>query len=83
MSKLSKDEINTDLFDENQSLKREVKALKKVLASAKSFCKDEAQVYNGLKNDERQHKVNRIFANGKQRAFENVLGHISNAEEEI
>lgn len=75
MSKLSQEEINRDLFDENKRLKR-------ILNNVKTYCKEESKVCNEFKNDDARHKVDRIFANGKQRAFDSLLSHISNLENE-
>lgn len=52
-----------------------------IVNKIKDFCEYEADNYAEMKMDESRSKVNRIFFNGKQRAFENVVAHIKNLEE--
>lgn len=52
-----------------------------IVSKIKGFCEHEANTYDELKMDETRHKVDRIFFNGKQRAFTNVRCYIENLEE--
>lgn len=64
-------------YEDSVEMMKEKEDLKSVIDSVLRYCEREAERSNKEKFNEERHKVDRIFFNGKERAFEEIHDYIS------